>query len=560
MEFYFVKDKIRSMETFSWSIFIGGITFFFFGLAGARKELQYIAGDKLRTILGHVSGDRFRAYGFGVFITFLLQSSGAIAVMLVSLADTHLVTLTQAIAILLGADFGTTFVVILLSIKKIADIALSIVAVGFFLQLIAKQKRIKSAGAILLSFGLIFYGMHLMVSAATPLKESQMAMEIFNYLSTNPVASFVMAAIIAAAVHSAGMIGIAIALAFAGTISFEAAIPLVLGANVGTCVTALLASINSGFEGKRVAAAHTVAKLLGAAIALPFISQIVKLINALCVPFSQIITTIDTSVPGKIALTHILFNVALAVVFLPLVGLMARLVRFIIPEPPSKAEEFKPLYLDKGALETPALAFAQAKREILRIASITHTMLNDCLKMYSRGMNVEDEIERIQSEDDKIDLLEKAVRFYLSELSSEKLSAEQSQTHMALLSISSDLEEIGDIISREMVMLAKKKASWQRIFSDDGWHDLRSFQQMVNENFDLAISILTQPSEELSTKVNRHEEHIDEVEQQLRQAHFNRLHKGLKESFDTSSLHLDILGNLRRINTKVAHIVKMAMI
>lgn len=548
------------METFSWSIFIGGITFFFFGLAGARKELQYVAGDRLRAILGHVSGNRFKAYGFGAFITILLQSSGATSVMLISLADTHLVTLSQAVAILLGADFGTTFVVVLLSIKKIADIALSIVAIGFFIQFISKQKRIKSIGAILLSFGLIFYGMHLMVSSATPLKESQVAMQIFAYLSTNPFASFVMATIIAAAIHSAGMIGIAIALAFAGAISFEASIPLVLGANVGTCVTALLASVNAGFEGKRVAAAHTIAKVLGAAIAFPFIGQIAKLIDTLCGPFSQIISTLDTSVPGKIALTHILFNVALAVVFLPLIGLLARLVKFTFPEPPGKKEEFKPLYLDKAALETPALAFAQAKREILRIASIANSMLNDCLKMYSRGTDVDDEIEQIQSEDDKIDLLEKAVRFYLSELGSEKLSPEQGQTHLALLFISSDLEEIGDIVSREMVMLAKKKARWRRIFSDDGWRDLRSFQQLVGENFDLTISILTQPSEELASKVYRHEEHIEEVEQQLRQAHFNRLHKGLKESFDTSSLHLDILGNLRRINAKVVHIVKMAMI
>lgn len=547
------------MEPFNWSILIGGITFFFLGLSGARKELQFVAGDKLRSILAKVSDNRFKAFGFGVLITFLLQSSGATSILLISLADTHLLSLYQAIAILLGADFGTTFVVVLLSIKKIADIALSIIALGFFLQIISKQKRLKSAGSILLSFGLIFYGMHLMVMAASPLKESQVAMHVFGYLADNPLASLIMATVIASAVHSAGMIGIAIALAFAGAISFEASIPLVLGANVGTCVTAILASLGTGNEGKRVAAAHTTAKIIGAAIAFPFIPQIAVLVNKVSGYFSGIITTLDTSVPGKIALTHILFNAALAVLIFPSIGLIVRFVRIILPEPPVKVEEFKPLYLDKAALETPALAFAQAKREILRIASIAYGMQSDCLKMFSRGIEINEEIERLQSEDDKIDMLDKATRFYLAELSSEKLSPEQARIHLALLSITADLEGIGDTISKEMVMLARKKASWQRIFSDDGWRDLRGFQQKVAENFNLTISILTQPSEELAAKVYRHEEHIDEIEQQLRQAHINRLHQGLKESFDTSSIHLDILGSMRRINTKLAHIVRMAM-
>jgi phosphate:Na+ symporter len=547
------------MEPFNWSILIGGITFFFLGLSGARKELQFVAGDKLRSILAKVSDNRFKAFGFGVLITFLLQSSGATSILLISLADTHLLSLYQAIAILLGADFGTTFVVVLLSIKKIADIALPIIALGFFVQILSRQKRFKSAGSILLSFGLIFYGMHLMVFAASPLKDSELAMSVFRYLADNPLASLVMSTIIAAAVHSAGMIGIAIALAFAGAVSFEASIPLVLGANVGTCVTAILASLGTGSEGKRVAAAHTAAKLIGAAAAFPFIPQIAELVNKISGSFSNIITTLDTSVAGKIALTHILFNAALAVLIFPTIGFLVKFVKVVIPEPPVKVEEFKPLYLDKAALETPALAFAQAKREILRIASIAYNMLGDCLKMFSRGIDTNEEAERLQSEDDKIDLLDKATRFYLAELSSEKLSPEQTRIHVALLSITADLEEIGDTISKEMVMLARKKASWQRIFSDEGWRDLRSFQQKVMENFNLVISILTQPSEELAAKVYRHEEHIDEIEQQLRQAHINRLHQGLKESFDTSSIHLDILGSIRRINVKLAHIARMAM-
>ena len=548
------------MESFKWSVLIGGLAFFFFGLTGARKGLQLVVGDRLRAALGRVTNNRLKAFGFGAFVTVLLQSSGATSVMLVSFADTHLLNLFQAVAVLLGADFGTTFVVILLSIKGMADIALSIVALGFFWELLSKHRRTKSIGSILMSFGLVFYGMNLMVSAAAPLKTSEAAMAIFAYLSVHPLASLICATILAAAVHSAGMIGIAIALAFAGAISFEAAVPLVLGANVGTCVTAILAGLGSGTEGKRVAAAHTINKLIGVAIAFPFIHQIVGSIDAIDAFVVRVFPSFETGVAGKIAMTHVLFNIALAFLILPLIGPLIRLIKKFVPEPKEKKEEeFKPLYLDKAALETPALAFAQAKREIMRLANIAYELFNDCLKMFSRGLDKDEEIERIQSEDDKIDLLDKAIRFYLAEVATEKLSADQSHMQLVLLSITTDLEEIGDTVSKEMVMLARKKGEWHRLFSDEGWRDLRGFQALVGENFNLMISILTQPSEEIATKIYRHEEHIDDVEQNLRQAHINRLHQGLKEAIDTSSIHLDILGNMRRINSKIAHIVRMAV-
>lgn len=548
------------MESFSWSVLIGGFAFFFLGLSGARKALQLIVGDRLRAALGKMTDNRLKAFGFGVLVTILLQSSGATSIMLISFADTKLINLFQAIAILLGSDFGTTFVVVLLAIHRIADISLLIIALGFFIELMARQRKTKTVGSILMSFGLIFYGMKLMISAALPLQYDPLSLQIFAYLGDHPFASFIMATMIAAAIHSAGMIGIAIALTFAGTMTFEASIPLVFGANVGTCVTAILAALTSKTEGKRVAAAHTLAKIIGVAIAFPFIPQIAAFIDAVSGRMEALFSFLDAGVAGKVALTHIFFNMVLALLILPLIRPLMRLVGKIIPEPKVREEEeFKPLYLDKAALLTPALAFAQVKREILRIASIAYTMFDECLKMFSRGMDITEEVDHMEAEDDKIDILDKAIRFYLAEISTEKLSTDQSHTQAVLLAVTSDLEEIGDTISKEMVMLAKKKAQWRRIFSDEGWHDLRSFQQMVKENFDLTISVLTQPSEELATRVYHHEEHIDEVEQNLRQAHINRLHQGLKEAFDTSSIHLDILGNLRRINTKLAHIVRMTM-
>ncbi len=549
----------RAMEKFNWSILIGGIVFFFYGLRSARKGLEVLAGNRLRAGMGKIAENRITALGFGAVVSFVLQSSGAASAMLVSFADSGIMSLFQAVAVLLGADIGTTFVVLLLSIKKIADLSLLIVAVGFFLQMLGRSRKVRDVGSFVLAFGLIFFGMQLMTTAMMPIKENQIAMSVFAYLAENRLATLIGATILASAMHSAGMIGIGIALAFAGVISFEAAIPMVLGANIGSCITAVFASVRCGTVGKRVALAHTLTKIIGVGLIFPFIPQAAKLINGVEGIVHAVFTGYGTEVAAKIAMTHILFNVALAVLFMPLLKPLVKLVEIVLPMPPEKEKVFAPKYLDKKALETPALAFAQSKREIMRLASIAQSMFRDCLKMYSKGEDHRDAIEAIQSEDDKIDLLEKAIRFYLAEVATEQLSSDHVKTHIALFGIAHELEEIGDTISKEMVQLAKKKAKWHRIFSDEGWTDLRKFQSMVSENFKLMISALVQPHEEIAMKLARHEEHMNEIEQQLRQAHIARLHKGLKESFDTSSIHLDILANIRRINTNITNIARMAV-
>ncbi len=547
------------MGEFSWSMLIGGIAFFFFGLKSSRKGLEVIAGDRLRAAMGKVTGNRIMALGFGAFVTLVLQSSGATSAMLVSFTDTGLLSLFQATSVLLGADIGTTIVVVMLSIKSITDIALLIVAAGFGLQMVGRTRKSREIGSIILGFGLIFYGMYLMALAAAPLKESADAMKAFAFLAGHPFATLIGASALAGAIHSAGMIGIAIALAFAGTITFEASIPMVLGANIGSCVTALLAAAGTATAGRRLALAHTLTKVFGVALVFPFIPQVATGIGLVDHLVQAMLPGYSAGIAAKIALTHILFNVGLAVVFLPLLKPLTRMVEFILPMPPPKEEAFGPKYLEKQALETPALAFAQAKREIMRLGAIAQHMFGECLRMFSRGEDCVEAIEKIEGEDDKIDMLEKAIRFYLAEVAMEQLSAQQVKTQMSLIGIASEIEEIGDTISKEMVQLARKKTKWHRVFSDDGWRDLRHFQDLVGENFNLMIATLAQPHEEIAMKLERHEEHMNDVEQQLRQAHITRLHQGLKESFDTSSIHLDILANLRRINSRLTHVARLAM-
>jgi len=545
------------MNTFSWTVLVGGFAFFFFGLISVRKSLQMVAGKRLRGALGHVASNRIIAFAFGAFMTLILQSSGATSTMLVSFAETELLTLTQAIAVLLGADVGTTLTLGLMAIRSITIYALIIVAIGFFIQIAARGKNLKNLGSIVFGFGLVFYGLNLMTQAALPLKQTAMAMQIFDYLAVNPFVMLVLTVILASAIHSVAMIGIAIALAFSGVITFEMAVPIVLGANIGTCVTTIVASLGSGTRGRRVAMAQTLSKLVGVAVVFPFIPQLAGLVSRLDLFIASVIPTFATTVAAKIVILHILFNLCLGLIFLPFIGVLQWITVHMIPKPLEKEERFGPKYLDKSSLETPSLAFAQVKREIMRTAEIAHSMFERCLRMFSRGTDSQIEIENIQEDEDKVDILEKAVRFYLAEVAQERCSAEQVKIQMSLLSITADLEDIGDTISKEMASLARKKSRWHRLFSDAGWMDLRGFQKAVLENFSLIITMLAQPSEEVYRTLVRHEDHMNRMEQDYRQAHLNRLHQGLQESFDTSSIHLDILSNIRRVNAKLTHIGMM---
>lgn len=546
------------MQSFNWPELIGGVAFFFYGLQNIRNSLQMMAGGRIRAALGRVTNNRIVALAFGALITLVLQSSSATTVMLVSLAGTQLLTLAQAFGVILGADIGTTFVVVLLSIKKVTDYALIVISCGFALQWMAKRRKTKNVGSVILGFGLVFYGMYLMSFATAPLKDNPAAMQAFQYMASHPLTNLIIAAIFTAVIHaSAATIGMAISLSFAGLISFEAAIPIVLGANIGTCITAFLSSFGMGVDGRRVAVAHFMVKFFGVALAFPFIGDIASAIDNISNHLTNIVPNFVPNDAGKIALTHLLFNTAIAILFLPFVKWGIILIKKLVPEPIYKPEPFGPLYLDNKFLDTPVLAFAQAKREIIRIAGYAFDLFKDSLKMFERSADVPERIEDLQSKDDKVDVLEKATRFYLAKLSREQLSDEEIRLQYALLNTADNLEEIGDIISKDMTLLAKKKWDNNSVFSDEGWKELKEFHSEVTENFNLTISAITSPHPEIIQKIERHQKKIYELEQTYKKAHINRLHDGMKETLETSSIHLELLSNLRRVNGQLTYISKV---
>ncbi|HLD45015.1 MAG TPA: Na/Pi cotransporter family protein, partial [bacterium] len=434
---------------------------------------------------------------------------------------------------------------------------LVIFAIGLTLSTIAKQQKIRYIGSIILGFGLIFYGMHLMTSSAEPLKNSEVAASIFAFLKDHPFLNLAFAAAFAGFVHaSAVTIGFAIALSFSGALPFEAAIPIVLGANVGTCITAALASIGMSIQGKRVAVAHILIKLLGVILLMPILTYVASWINWINDLLTQY-TSLVLPLSGKIVLTHILFNLFLAIIFLPCIPLLVWMVQKIVPTTKNLMEKFGPKYLDKSALDTPPIAFANARHEILRISKIAREMYTEIFDMFRSDENIEKAITVTKEKDDHIDALEKAVRFYLSKLSQQQLTEGQGTMQTALTSIAGEFENIGDEISKDVIALARKKQTKMSRFSDEGWGELQRLHKCVLANFDLTIGMLMQPHEDIARKVTRNNDEIKEMEQDLRSAHLQRLNENRIESFETSTIHLDLLSQFRAINYRLVKTVYM---
>jgi phosphate:Na+ symporter len=528
------------MGFFDLTTLIGGLAIFMHGISLTREGLQVVAGERLRSIIFALSKNRIVALFSGIVVTMILQSSTASTVMVVGFASNALMTLNQATAVLLGADIGTTVTVQLISFH-LSAYALTVVSVGFMVRAMSKRKRNQYIGQIIMGFGLLFLGMKLAEDATIPLKSSEVFASVISYFSTRPFAGIFGAAVATLLFQgSAPTIGFILALAGSGSITLHGAMPMILGANIGTTITPIFMSSRASIEGRRVAVAHMLFKVAGAAVIYPFLPQ-----------FEALIHRVEPIPTREIANAHTLFNVLNAIVFLPLVGVSSRLISLHYA-PADQKEKFGPKYLDPRALETPALAFGNATREFLRMADMVNDVLRDSVKVM--GKTDLDLIDDIEARDDKIDILNREIRFYLAKVTQEILTRGQAEKQMELISLANDVENIGDVIARNILALARAKIKQGVTFSQQGWGELQDFHAKVCENFDLALIAYSTQDEEIALKVLRHRTALITIENQLKERHITRLSQGTRESIETSSMHLDLLAHLRQINGYIGNI------
>jgi phosphate:Na+ symporter len=316
---------------------------------------------------------------------------------------------------------------------------------------------------------------------------------------------------------------------------------------LGNCVMPVLSAVRASVEGKRVAAAYVILKGSGVAGGL-----------LLLTPFTTLVSWTAASIPHQIANAHTLFNVLLALGALPFLPWGAALARWIVPVPPdASTSKLHVQYLDERALETPSLAFAQATREILRMAEMVQRMLAKVMTVFET--NDRDLVDDISEGDDYVDYLEHHIKLYLTKLSRSALSDEQAARELELIAFTSDLETIGDIVDIDLMHLAKKKIRKGMKFSKEGAAEIGCFHASVMESFELSIAAFTGGDVDLARKLLRHKVKIAEMAQELTEAHIQRLHQGLRESIETSSIHLDLLSNLKRINSQLSNIAHLIL-
>jgi phosphate:Na+ symporter len=445
----------------------------------------------------------------------------------------------QTLGLILGADIGTTFTVQLIAFR-ITDYSPLLVGLGFTIAFMARRRVMKDVGQAVLGLGLLFLGLKLILDNVADLRGNVLVLDLLAAVGSRPIAGVVVGAAVSALVtSSAATLGLTIAFAYQGLIGLDVAMAIVLGANVGTCATALAAAVRTSAEAKRVAAAHIAFKVLGVALVLPFIE-----------PFTALAAGSAADVGRQIANAHTFFNVGISLAFLPFTPVAARAIEALVPDDQVGETPFRIRYLDERSLDQPSLALGQATREALRMADVVQGMLRDVVLVFRS--DDQELLEEVEQRDDQVDFLEREIKLFLARLGRDAMGPDLSQKEIGLISFIGNLENIGDIIDKNLMELARKKLYQGRRFSEPGWAEIVDFHGLVSKNLERAIAAFATTDRALAQEVVDQRPLIRARERELRDSHLQRLRAGLAETLETSEIHLDILTNLKRISSHVS--------
>jgi phosphate:Na+ symporter len=470
---------------------LGGLALFLYGMEQMSEALKFVAGDGMKTILAKLTSNRIIGLLTGAFVTAVIQSSSVTTVMLVGFVSAGLLSLSQAIGVILGADIGTTITAQIVAFK-VTKYALLLVAVGFSLMFAGKSEQVRHYGSLVMGLGLIFFGMGIMSDGMKPLRDYQPFIELMQNVS-NPLIGIVVAAFFTGLVQSSSAtMGVVIALALQGLVSLEGGIALALGANIGTCVTAGLAAIGKPREAVRVAVAHVTFKIVGVMMLIGFIPQLAEFVRYIS-PVEAGLTGLDklaAETPRQIANAHTLFNVGIAFAFLPLTSLFARFCEWLVPDKPLEVEDAaQSKYLDGDLLNTPVLALDAARREIGRAGVVVEEMLAQIVPSIVNGKR--DTLVKITEMDDQVDKLHAQIITYLGHISRRGLSDEQTQELVDLMAAANDLENIGDLIETDLVDLGQKRLDAGITVSEQTRHAFEQIGEEISNAVTLAVQAVS---------------------------------------------------------------------
>ncbi len=539
---------------------IGGLGLFLFGMGLMSDGLKKVAGQKLRKIVESMTKKPLIAFLVGAGVTALVQSSSATTVMVIGFVNAALLTLKQAICVIIGTNVGTTATAWLVSISgvgafKITIYALPAVGFGFLMMTLGRTRRTKSIGQIMLGFGILFVGINFMKDAFQPLERSPRVQELFISLGNKPILAILAGAVVTTLLQSSSAaIAIVQLLASGGAFGndwqkvLNVSIPFVLGSNIGTTITAQLAALQANLNAKRTAWAHTIFNTLGVCIAYPFVY--LGLFGALVYKVSPWELG-PATIAANIAIAHTIFNVVNSGVFLPLSGVLRRIVVKLVPEKPGDITA-KPVILEEHLLGTPVIALEQSKREIIRMAKTAKKALENCLNAIVN--NDRRMLETVRQIEDFIDEFQIAITTYLSALSRRQLSDEVSIELPVLLHTVNDLERIGDH-AVNVVEIAERKMDKKLLFSDLALAEIGQLRREAEQMFDRIIESLEENDIEAAKSALVNENNINQMQMDFRRSHVQRMSESIC-SAETGLVFIDLIDNIEKIGDHLTNIAQ----
>lgn len=540
---------------------LGGLAFFLFGVKYMSNALQNVAGDRLRTFLEQGTKTPQRGVLLGALVTAIIQSSSATTVLTVGLVNSGLLTLHQAIGVIMGANIGTTVTAYLIGFK-LEQYALPVLILGVFLLFFFKNRKVINLGQVLFGLGMLFYGMQTMGQGFAPLRDADFFHNLMISVENRAIWGVLVGTTFTALVQSSSAtIGVLQELAYQGAITYNQAVPILLGDNIGTTITALLASIGTTVAARRAAISHFLFNFLGTLIFLPlfllgiFPVMVRLFTNYICFLLPGFGGTWEIiNVKMQLAQTHGVFNVLNTLIQLPFVSVLAAIVTRIIPGEGVLAK-FEPEYLEPRLLTNPSVALGQVGREVERMGDLATEALKHTSAYFFTGVKAE--AEKTLQFEEIINNLQRKITNYIVRISKEKLSDEDNQRAYMYLQTIIDIERVGDH-AENIVELTITRIEKNIVFSQNAIDDI---QGMFNKTISLyaqAVECLENRDPWLAREIIKGDDLIDQMEKELRRAHIDRLNEGVC-SGEAGAIYLDVLSNLERIGDHAVNIAQYVL-
>jgi phosphate:Na+ symporter len=537
----------------------GGMALFLFGMEQMSDGLKAAAGDQMKTLLSKLTRNRFSAALSGAFVTAVIQSSSVTTVLVVGFVSAGLMTMSQSIGVIMGANVGTTITAQIVAFK-VEEAALVMIAVGFGMLFLSNKENVRQYGNMLMGLGLIFFGMGIMSDGMSPLRSYEPFIQLMASMERPLLGILVAAGFTALVQSSSATTGIVIVMASQGFITLPAGIALAFGANIGTCITAILSSLGKPTEARRAAMVHVIFNVAGVLLWIAFIPQLTNVVTQISPVAGGVEGTakLAAEVPRQIANAHTIFNVANLLIFLGLTTQLARLVQRLVPEKeePERAI-IKPKYLDEELIETPSLALDMVRLEVGRLASIANSMMDGLKEAFQqRDSKKFDQIARM---DDQVDILHAEITEYLRKLTYQGLTEQENDDLLRYLRANENLERIGDVIETNLVGVGHDAIRSGVTETETARVVLESLYEQVQLALAAVNAVVVEKDEIAAQDIVHMKDDIDQLVLQALQVQAQRLRAEDADKIDITKFENELIDSMKRIYSLSRRIARLAL-